>query len=186
MKILALAASNSSRSINRRLLAHAVEVLRAEVMPDAEVTILDLHALEMPIYSADRQRDGGVPEPAKRFRAAIGAADALLFAFAEHNGHPSAAYKNLIDWTSRLRPEDGGAKGVYQGKPMVIIGTSPGAGGARRALASVKSGAPSAGGELRADLFFPNFGTEVDAETGRPVSAEMQAALRGALRTLAG
>ena len=129
MNILALAATTSRQSINARLLSHAADLLAADILPGAKISFLDLNDFEMPIYSVDREAASGIPEAAMRFHAAIGAADALLFAFAEHNGHFTAAYKNLFDWTSRVE-KVGAMSNLYQGKPMVALGTSPGPGGA--------------------------------------------------------
>ena len=118
MKVLAFAASSSSNSINKKLVTYA-----ASLLSNAEVEILDINDYEMPLYSEDKEKELGQPEAAKRFFNKIGAADALLISFAEHNGSYTAAYKNLYDWTSRIDPK------VYQGKPMVMLATSPGPGG---------------------------------------------------------
>ncbi|MEE4329860.1 MAG: NAD(P)H-dependent oxidoreductase, partial [Wenzhouxiangella sp.] len=119
MKIIAFAATSSRNSINKQLVTYA-----AGLLDTAEVEILDINDYEMPLFSEDREKELGQPDAAKRFFAKIGSADALLIAFAEHNGSYTAAYKNLYDWTSRIDPR------VYQGKPMVILATSPGPGGA--------------------------------------------------------
>lgn len=55
----------------------------------------------MPLHSADREAKGGVPPGASHFLTRIVAADALLIAFPEHNGHFPAAFKNLFDSASR-------------------------------------------------------------------------------------
>ena len=141
MNILALAATTSRQSINARLLSHAADLLAADILPGAKISFLDLNDFGMPIYSVDREAASGIPEAAMRFHAAIGAADALLFAFAEHNGHFTAAYKNLFDWTSRVE-KVGAMSNLYQGKPMVALGTSPGPGGAQHVLNFVKTTAP--------------------------------------------
>jgi chromate reductase len=114
MKILAFAASSSSNSINKKLVTYAASLLN-----NAEIEILDINDYEMPLYSEDKEEELGQPDAAKIFFKKIGAADALLISYAEHNGSYTAAYKNLFDWASRIEPK------VYQGKPMVMLATSP-------------------------------------------------------------
>lgn len=123
MKILSFAASNSSQSINKQLVCHAGELLVNEINSTAQIELLDLNDYEMPIYSFDREKQDGVPALAEEFIQKIGAADGLLISLAEHNGHYTAAYKNLFDWASRINSK------VYQGKRTVLLSTSPGKGG---------------------------------------------------------
>ena len=54
MKILGISASNSSTSINKKLVTYAISLV-----DKAEVEILDLNDYEMPIYSADREKELG-------------------------------------------------------------------------------------------------------------------------------
>ena len=178
MRILAFAASNSSKSINKQLVAHAADVLKADIITDADIEMLDINDYEMPIYSSDREEAGGIPDLAHQFAAKIGAADAPLISFAEHNGYYSAAYKNLFDWTSRI---DGK---VYQDKPMVILATSPGPGGAASVLGSAKTSAPYFGADVKADLSVASFYDVFDMENGRIKDADIQAKLEAALATL--
>jgi chromate reductase, NAD(P)H dehydrogenase (quinone) len=178
MKILAFAASSSSKSINKQLVTHAAEVLKADILEDAAIEILDINDYEMPIYSSDREEAGGIPELAHQFAAKIGAADALLISYAEHNGNYSAAYKNLFDWTSRIDAK------VFQDKPMVILATSPGGGGAANVLALAKTSAPHFGAEVLADLSIAGFYDVFDMENGRLTDADIQAQLAAALATL--
>ena len=179
MKILAFAASNSSASINRRLVEHAAEIVLAEIRPDAEVEFIDLNDFEMPLYSADREKAGGVPELAHRFRDKIGAADALLISFAEHNGSYTVAFKNVYDWASRIDMK------VYQGKPMVVLSTSPGKGGGGNVLKTVLSAAPFFGGEVIGSLSVPQFGQSFDAAAGKLRDPALAASLREALAPFA-
>jgi len=178
MRILAFAASNSSRSINGRLVAYATRLLEDGLIADAVVEVLDINDYEMPIYSVDRQDAGGVPDLAHRFFDKIGAADALVISFAEHNGYYTAAYKNLYDWVSRID------RAVYQGKPMVLFSTSPGSRGASGVLERSVEVAERQGSDVRASLSLPSFNDNFDAETGALVSGDFDDAFRKALATL--
>jgi NAD(P)H-dependent FMN reductase len=172
-KILAFAASNSSKSINRQLVEYAATLIEA-----AEIETLDIHDFEMPLYRADREEADGIPQLAHDFLARIKAADALIISIAEHNGAYSAAFKNLFDWCSRVGRE------VWQGKPMVLLSASPGAGGAARALGIAESAAPHFGGNVKGTLSVPNFYEAFDVENGRLVDKKSTRELRKLLSIL--
>jgi len=151
-KILAFGASSSSKSINRKLAAYA-----ASLISDAEVNLLDLNDFEMPIYSVDRE-ENGMPESAVRFKKHVAEADAIIISFAEHNGTYTVAYKNILDWASRVE------KNMWMDKPMLLLSTSPGGrGGVRILEIAVDSYAYLNGkviGSLAVPSFFDNFSDE--------------------------
>jgi chromate reductase len=163
MKILAFAASNSRSSINKALVTYASSLIES-----AQIDLIDLNDYEMPIYSSDRENDSGIPQLAHDFYNKISAADAVMISFAEHNGSYTAAYKNLFDWTSRIDTK------VYQGKPAVLLATSPGAGGAGNVLAEAKGSAPYFGLEVKADLSVAKFYDEFDMEKGELKTSAMK------------
>lgn len=156
MKILSIAASSSTQSINRQLLSYA-----STLIEDADIEVLDINDYEMPLYSSDREAAHGIPNEAHRFYEKIGAANALLISFAEHNGSYTAAYKNLYDWTSRIDMK------VYQNKPTVMLSASPGPGGAANVLATATTSAPFFGADLRASMSLPSFFESFDTTSGR-------------------
>ena len=172
MTILAFAASNSRNSINKALVTYASTLI------NADVEIMDLNDYEMPIYSQDREQADGIPPQAQQFFDKIGQADALLISFAEHNGNVTAAYKNLFDWTSRINQK------VYQGKPAVLLSSSPGPYGGGNALGIVKGAAPYAGLDVKATLSVGSFYDNFDMENGRLSNSDIQAQLETALAVL--
>lgn len=175
MKILAFAASNSRNSVNRKLATHAAELARAR---GAEIEMIDLNDYEMPIYSIDRELEGGIPSAAHDFLAEIGEADALIISFAEHNGNYSAAFKNIFDWASRVRMD------VYQGKDMLLLATSPGAGGGQHVLNIAGSASPHFGGKVLGTLGIPSFGENFDEAKGELTNAELSTKLNNLIGTL--
>lgn len=179
MRILAFAASNSRTSINRELVLHAAERLRGEYLPGAEIATIDLNDHEMPIYSIDREREGGVPDRARDFLDRIGEADVVLVSFAEHNGNFTAAFKNVLDWASRIEQR------IWQGKPLVLLATSPGPGGARSVLTAAERSAPFWGGDLQGTLSVPRFKEVFDLDRGALADPELAAALDEVLADLA-
>ena len=54
--------------------------------------------------------------------------DAIVISFAEHNGAYSVAFKNVMDWISRIE------KDTWANKPMLLLATSPGARGGNSVL----------------------------------------------------
>ncbi len=74
---------------------------------------------ELPLYSYDYDDD--FPAPARTFKDAIAACDAILFVTPEYNRSIPGALKNAIDWASRPYGTN-----AFTHKPTAIIGTSPG------------------------------------------------------------
>ena len=122
-KILAFGASNSINSINKKLATFAADQLK-----EAEITVLDLNDYEMPIYSIDRENESGIPDLAVQFKKHIKASDGLIISFAEHNGAYTTAFKNIMDWMSRLEGS------IWENKPMFLLSTSPGGRGGKSVL----------------------------------------------------
>jgi len=173
MKVLAFAASSSKKSINRQLVSYA-----ASLLEDAQIEVLDLNDYELPLFSVDKEAEIGQPAPAKEFLSKIGASDALIISFAEHNGSYTAAYKNLFDWSSRINSK------VFQNKPMVLLATSPGPGGAGSVLAAATASAPFFDGEVKASLSIPSFHENFNADSASITNSELEAQLRKAVESL--
>lgn len=174
MKVLAFAATNSRQSINKALVNYATTFLGQH-----DVEILDISDYELPLYSVDLEKSNGIPEPAKHFLNKITETDALLISFAEHNGNYTAAYKNLFDWASRINAK------VFQAKPMVLLSTSPGPGGAKSVLSLAHNSAQYFDGHVLATLSIPRFYDNFDTESGELSNAELASELQTALATLA-
>ncbi|KJG10658.1 NADPH-dependent oxidoreductase [Photobacterium kishitanii] len=173
MKLLTFAASSSRQSINKHLATYA-----ASLVAGAEIDLLDINDFEMPLYSIDRETESGIPSLAQDFLDRIAQADAIIISFAEHNGSYTAAYKNLFDWASRIEPK------VYQNKPMVLLATSPGPGGANTVLTTAVSSAPYFAGEVKASLSIPSFYDNFDLVTGKVTNAELHQQLQTTISTL--
>lgn len=171
MNILTFAASNSRNSINKALVQHA-----SGLLPDtAKVDLVDLNDFEMPIYSVDREAETGIPQEAKDFYAAIGAADGIIVSFAEHNGTVTAAWKNLFDWMSRIDMK------VWQNKPVLMLATSPGPNGGAYVLEGQKTTAPFFGANVTGSYGIGSWFDVWDGETANITSPEHGAALDAAV-----
>ncbi|MFC5050841.1 NADPH-dependent FMN reductase [Rubritalea spongiae] len=171
MKILSLAGSTSSNSINRQLANYA-----ANLVPNAITTKLDLRSLNLPIYSSDQEEQIGIPPDAKHFLELIRSHDAIVISLAEHNGSYSAAFKNLYDWTSRIEQK------LWSDKPMLLMATSPGARGGATVLAAAQATFPRMGADLKATFSLPSFYDNFS--DGKITTDELNQALLDALEKL--
>jgi len=129
VRLVTFCGSIRSGSLNRKLLAQAIEVLG----PQAELDHAELRDVPLPIYDGDIEAATGVPEPARRLADRIAAADGLVLASPEYNNSIPGALKNAIDWMSRLRPHQ-----PFKGKPVLLIGASPGPYGAVRSQMALR------------------------------------------------
>ncbi len=170
MKIVAFAASSSSKSINKQLVQYAASQIKG-----AEVDLLDLNDYELPLFSEDKEQELGQPQLAHDFLAKLATADLIMISFAEHNGSYSAAYKNLFDWCSRI-------KKPFQHKPMMMLATSPGKGGGRNVLKQAVESASHFDGEVKGSFSLPSFNDNFDVEQGCIINLERNAALLDQLR----
>jgi len=173
MKVIAFAASSSKQSINKQLATYA-----ASLVENAQVEVLDLNDYELPLFSVAKEQELGKPALAQEFFAKIADSDAVIISFAEHNGSYTAAYKNIFDWCSRINQK------IFQGKPIVLLATSPGPGGAASVLAAAVNSAPFFGGELRGHLSVPSFHQNFDDEQGCIKNLEIQAQLAIVVKSL--
>lgn len=178
MKILAFAASNSRHSINRNLVEYAAAQMQSDILPQAQVEFLDLNDFEMPIYSIDRETESGIPDAAHVFFDKIGAADAVLVSFAEHNGSTTAAWKNIFDWMSRIEMK------LWQGKPVVMLAATPGPRSGAGVLGSQEMMVPFFGADLRGVLGIGKWAEAWDAENGSLALADDVTALDKVLTAL--
>jgi len=154
-KIIAFAGSSSKTSINKQLVTYA-----ARQFENASVEVLDLNDYEMPVFSVDKQNENGIHKLATDFYEKIGSADLIVISFAEHNGNYSTAFKNVLDWTSRINAK------TFQEKEMLLLATSPGARGGSSVLDIATKRFPFQGGIVKGSFSLPSFNDNFDTEKG--------------------
>lgn len=115
MQILGIAGSLRSDSVNARLLR-----LAAATLPDGVELAVWEGLRDIPPFDEDIEAMPSVAVAG--FRSAVAAADAVLIATPEYNGSIPGTLKNALDWGSRPA-----ATNVFRGKPVAVIGASPGA-----------------------------------------------------------
>ena len=154
-KIIAFAGSSSKTSINKQLVTYA-----ANQFENASVEVLDLNDYEMPVFSVDKEKENGIHKLATDFYEKIGSADLIVISFAEHNGNYATAFKNVLDWTSRINAK------TFQEKEMLLLATSPGARGGSSVLDIATKRFPFQGGIVKGSFSLPSFNDNFDAEKG--------------------
>ena len=177
MNILAFAASLREASLNRKLIAQAAAVLRHT--PKIELDLADFREFEMPMYDGDMEDRDGIPPGGLEFIRRIQRADGLVMATPEYNGGIPGTLKNAIDWASRTDPIP------FEGKPVLLLGASPGGLGAVRGLWHCRVPLETIGayvfpdmlGVPRAHQAFDASGAFVDARQLSRLQALMQAYL---------
>lgn len=156
MKILSFAATNSSKSINKQLIEYVIGKTE-----NVDIDYIDLNDFELPIYSEDIEERAGVPDVALAFQKRIHESDGILVSLAEHNGNYTAVFKNLFDWLSRID------RNVYNDKPVLLLSTSPGEGGASTVLSQAVNATPYFGGQVVGSLSIPSFYENFDTDNQR-------------------
>jgi NAD(P)H-dependent FMN reductase len=144
--ILAFAGSNSSTSINHQLVTFLTTQLK-----ETSFELFKLSDMDLIVYSEDEQRDNGFPSSINQVYKHIQAADGLLISINEHNSNPSAFFKNVLDWLSRLDRK------FLEGKKVFLLSASTGARGGMSALEVVEKLIPRFGGEVIATQYFKYF-----------------------------
>lgn len=174
--ILAFAGSNSSISINFKLIQFT-----ASLVNDHELRVLNLANYPFPMYSYDEEKNNGFVNSLIEFKNDIDAVQGLIIAVNEHNGNPSAYFKNLLDWFSRVD------KNFLVNTKIFLMSTSYGKRGASGSLGVIEKLIPRFGGELVSIFSLPSFGENFDESKGiiNPELAEQhKKALQQFLATL--
>lgn len=156
MKILAFGASNYSQSINKKLASYI-----AHQFEENEIEILDLNDYEMPIYGIDRELNEGIPSQAMEFAKKMDEADLIIISLAEYNGSYSVAFKNVLDWVSRVP-----SRKTFNDKNIFLASTAPGERGGLTVLEVAKITFPYHRGNIVETFSLPFFGSNFDDEIG--------------------
>lgn len=155
MKIIGFAGSNSSKSINKKLVQYTLDQLK-----DVETEWVDIKDYSLPVFGVDLEEEIGHPENVKKFVDKLQSADGIVISLAEHNGSYSVAAKNLLDWCSRYESK------FFKSKPVLLMGTSPGAYGAKNVLGAAKLRLPKFDAQLIEVFSLPSFEDNFSATKG--------------------
>lgn len=154
--VLAFAGSNSSTSINLKLVRYTVSLMAAH-----DVQVLNMAHYPFPMYSEDYEKENGFSNSLVELKNDIRGADGIVISVNEHNGNPSAYFKNLIDWLSRVDRD------FIRGKKLLLLSTSNGKRGAIGSHEVTTNLLKNRfGAEILGSFSLPSFSSNFDTEKG--------------------
>jgi len=124
--VLSISGALRKGSYNAALLRAAVEL----APPGLTLDVASIR--EIPLYDGDVEAQG-IPEPVRALKDRLAAADGLLLVTPEYNNSIPGVMKNAIDWMSRPAKD---IPRVFGGRPVALMGATPGPGGTTLAHAA--------------------------------------------------
>jgi chromate reductase, NAD(P)H dehydrogenase (quinone) len=123
-RLLFFPASLRRQSHQRRLLRYFTPL----VDTSCEIDILEPDDVRLPLFDQDLEQSDAVRSEVIGLHDRFNAADGLIVASPEYNGHVSAYLKNTVDWVSRLSRIDPryAANNPFQGRPVLLASASTG------------------------------------------------------------
>lgn len=170
-QILAFAGSNSSTSINFKLVKHT-----ASLVEEHSVQAINMVNYPFPMYSIDTEKGKGFSNSLIELKNDIQKADGLILSVNEHNSNPSAYFKNVLDWLSRVERK------FLEHTKIMLMSTSGGKRGGIGSLEVVKNILPRFGGEIVSTFSLPEFSNTFD-ETKGIIEPDLASTHQEALQT---
>src|SRR5262245_42192524 len=102
VRVLIFSGSRRENSLNTKLARLARDEVEAT---GATVDYALIQEFDCPSYDGDIEDADGLPEGAHELKRRLEASDALIVASPEYNASMPGILKNIIDWTSRHRPQ---------------------------------------------------------------------------------
>jgi chromate reductase, NAD(P)H dehydrogenase (quinone) len=144
LKVLVFAASLRVESLNRKLAALAAQVAEQK---GAVVDLASMRDFDVPLYNGDVESLQGIPHGAQEFRRRLIDTDAFVISSPEYNGSMPGTIKNLIDWTSRFRPQP------FDARYGLLLSASPSLAGGNRGLWALRVPLEHLGARIFPDMF---------------------------------
>jgi chromate reductase len=144
LKVLVFAASLRAGSLNQKL---ATLAARTATASGAIVDRASMSDFDVPSYDGDVETASGIPVGAQALEQRLRANDAFIIAAPEYNGSMPGLLKNLIDWTSRFRPQP------FDGRHGLLLSASPSMAGGNRGLWSLRVPFEHLGARIYPDMF---------------------------------
>jgi len=117
MRLVGVSGSLRAASYNSALLR------AAQAMTPDGVDLIEGSIRDIPLYDGDVERDQGLPDAVVALKDLIADCDGLLLFTPEYNNGVPGVFKNAIDWLSRPASD---IERVFGGRPVAVLGASPG------------------------------------------------------------
>jgi chromate reductase, NAD(P)H dehydrogenase (quinone) len=144
LRVLVFGASTRAESFNCKLAAAAA---RAAEQLSAAVDHASMRDFDVPLYDADIEDTAGMPDGAHELQRRLLASDAFIISSPEYNASMPGTIKNLIDWTSRFRPQP------FDGRHGLLLSASPSLAGGNRGLWALRVPLEHLGARIFPDMF---------------------------------
>ncbi len=144
LRVLVFSAALRTESFNSKLAALAARIAAES---GAHVHHAAMHDFDVPAYDGDCEASEGIPSGARHLEKCLNESDAFIIASPEYNASMPGVLKNLIDWTSRFRPQP------FDGKHGLLMSASPSMAGGNRGLWSLRVPLEHLGARIFPDMF---------------------------------
>ncbi|AKU92709.1 NADPH-dependent FMN reductase [Vulgatibacter incomptus] len=144
LKVLVFSASLRRESLNGKLAALAARVAERA---GASVDLASMHDFDVPLYDGDGEARDGIPPGARELQRRLLESDAFVISSPEYNASMPGTIKNLIDWTSRFRPQP------FDGRHGMLLSASPSLVGGNRGLWALRVPLEHQGARIYPDMF---------------------------------
>ena len=167
---LIFGASLRQASLNSRLASLAIRVVEEAGGTVARATMADF---DCPSYNTDVELRDGIPAGADRFRSKLISTDGFIIASPEYNASMPGVLKNLIDWTSRYKPQP------LKGRHALLLSASPSMAGGNRGLWALRVPFEHLGARVYPDMFSLAQAHEAFGDDGKLKDATLQKFFEG-------
>jgi chromate reductase, NAD(P)H dehydrogenase (quinone) len=166
IRILVFGASLRAESLNARLAALAAECVQTN---GGTAELASMPEWDVPLFDGDLEAAEGIPAGAVRFCHRLESVDGFIIASPEYNASMPGILKNLIDWTSRHRPQP------FNERHALLLSASPSMGGGNRGLWALRVPLEHLGARVYPDMFSLAQAHRGFGPDGRLTDAELQA-----------
>ena len=144
LQFLWFSASLRKDSLNTRLAKLTRNIIEKN---GGKVDFANMNEFDCPSYNHDVETKEAIPAGAQEFRKRLLANDAFIVVSPEYNASMPGNLKNIIDWTSRFRPQP------FNEKHALLMSASPSMVGGNRGLWSLRIPLEHLGARVFPDMF---------------------------------
>lgn len=144
LNVLVFGAALRADSLNAKLATLAAHIAGEY---GATVDHATMHDFDVPSYDGDADKAQGMPKGAEELKRRLEQCDAFIISSPEYNGSMPGLLKNLIDWTSRFRPQP------FDTRHGLLLSASPSMAGGNRGLWALRVPLEHLGARIYPDMF---------------------------------